>query len=161
MNKKQVKARKWLGIILALAMVIGMMPASVFADHVHEYVDVVTPPTCTEKGYTTHTCVAGDDEYVDSYVDPIPHDYGEDGYCRYGCGFFKAMAPEGATFLYVTSDEPGEIKIEKQPDYDITGHGDTITHFHIKIPEGAKGVKMVYPEDAVTPDEWGYGRAIY
>ena len=36
--------------------------------HEHSYEPVVTPPTCTEKGYTTHTCSCGD-SYVDSYVD--------------------------------------------------------------------------------------------
>ena len=34
----------------------------------HVYESAVTAPTCTEKGYTTHTCHCGD-SYVDSYVD--------------------------------------------------------------------------------------------
>ena len=33
----------------------------------HSYDAVVTPPTCTEKGYTTYTCACGD-SYVDSFV---------------------------------------------------------------------------------------------
>ena len=37
---------------------------------------MVTPPTCTEKGYTTHTCSCGD-SYVDSYVDATGHTEGE------------------------------------------------------------------------------------
>ena len=28
-------------------------------DHIHKYTDAVTAPTCTEKGYTTHTCACG------------------------------------------------------------------------------------------------------
>ena len=40
--------------------------------HEHSYTDVVTPPTCTEKGYTTHTCACGD-SYVDTYVDALGH----------------------------------------------------------------------------------------
>lgn len=43
------------------------------ADHVHTYTDKVVDPTCTEKGYTIHTCVKGDDEYIDSYVDALDH----------------------------------------------------------------------------------------
>ena len=43
-------------------------------DHVHSYTAVVTPPTCTENGYTTHTCACGD-SYVDSEVEAIGHDY--------------------------------------------------------------------------------------
>ena len=37
----------------------------------HNYVAVVTPPTETAKGYTTHTCSRCHDSYVDSYTDPI------------------------------------------------------------------------------------------
>ena len=40
--------------------------------HEHSYKDVVTAPTCTEKGYTTHTCACGD-SYVDTYVDALGH----------------------------------------------------------------------------------------
>ena len=42
------------------------------APHVHSYKAVVTAPTCTEKGYTTHTCACGD-SYVDTYVDALGH----------------------------------------------------------------------------------------
>ena len=40
--------------------------------HEHSYKDVVTAPTCTAKGYTTHTCACGD-SYVDTYVDALGH----------------------------------------------------------------------------------------
>ena len=40
--------------------------------HTHSYTDVVTAPTCTAKGYTTHTCSCGD-SYVDTYVDALGH----------------------------------------------------------------------------------------
>ena len=40
--------------------------------HEHSYTAVVTPPTCTEKGYTTHTCACGD-SYVDTYTDALGH----------------------------------------------------------------------------------------
>ena len=43
--------------------------------HVHSYASIVTAPTCTEKGYTTHTCACGD-SYVDSYTDALGHSYG-------------------------------------------------------------------------------------
>ena len=39
----------------------------------HNYVATVTAPTCTEKGYTTHTCSQCDDSYVDSYVNALGH----------------------------------------------------------------------------------------
>ena len=40
----------------------------------HSYDAVVTAPTCTEKGYTTHTCHCGD-SYVDSEVAAAGHKY--------------------------------------------------------------------------------------
>ena len=40
--------------------------------HEHSYTDVVTAQTCTEKGYTTHTCACGD-SYVDTYTDALGH----------------------------------------------------------------------------------------
>ena len=42
------------------------------AGHVHSYTEAVTAPTCTEKGYTTFTCVCGF-SYVDDYVDALGH----------------------------------------------------------------------------------------
>ena len=46
------------------------------APHVHDYAVTVTAPTCTEKGYTTHTCACGD-SYVDTYVDALGHAWDE------------------------------------------------------------------------------------
>ena len=48
-----------------------------YVSHTHSYKDVVTAPTCTEKGYTTHTCACGD-SYVDTYTDPLGHDLKDD-----------------------------------------------------------------------------------
>jgi len=42
--------------------------------HEHSYTAVVTAPTCTEKGYTTHTCACGE-SYVDTYVDALGHSW--------------------------------------------------------------------------------------
>ena len=44
--------------------------------HKHEYTDEVVAPTCTEKGYTKHTCECGD-TYNDSEVDALGHKFGE------------------------------------------------------------------------------------
>ena len=44
--------------------------------HSHEYVADITVPTCTEQGYTTHTCACGD-SYVDSFVDALGHKFGQ------------------------------------------------------------------------------------
>jgi hypothetical protein len=41
--------------------------------HTHSYTDVLTAPTCTQQGYTTHTCACGY-HYADAYVDALGHD---------------------------------------------------------------------------------------
>ncbi|MCF0137901.1 MAG: PEGA domain-containing protein, partial [Oscillospiraceae bacterium] len=38
----------------------------------HSYLLTESSPTCTEKGYTTHTCACGD-SYVDTYVNALGH----------------------------------------------------------------------------------------
>ncbi len=59
------------------------MPASkvsigaIFAHANHRYESVVTAPTCTEQGYTTHTCSTCGDSYVDTYVEADGHSFGE------------------------------------------------------------------------------------
>lgn len=44
--------------------------------HEHSYTTEVIPPTCTERGYTTHTCKCGD-SYKSDYVDALGHTFGE------------------------------------------------------------------------------------
>lgn len=47
---------------------------TVNAPHVHSYTDKVYPPSCTEKGYTEHTCACGD-SYKDTWVPEKGHAY--------------------------------------------------------------------------------------
>ena len=47
-----------------------------YLSHEHSYKAVVTAPTCTAKGYTTHTCACGD-SYVDTYTDALGHAWDE------------------------------------------------------------------------------------
>ena len=47
-----------------------------YVSHTHSYKAVVTAPTCTAKGYTTHTCACGD-SYVDAYTDALGHAWDE------------------------------------------------------------------------------------
>ncbi len=43
--------------------------------HTHNYTSAVTKPTCTARGYTTHTCAGCGDTYIDTYTDALGHDY--------------------------------------------------------------------------------------
>lgn len=54
-----------------------------FEEHTHSYTTAVTAPTCTEKGYTTHTCACGD-SYKDTYTKALGHSY-KNGKCT-RCG---------------------------------------------------------------------------
>ncbi len=43
----------------------------------HDYVGTVTPPTCSEQGYTTFVCSRCNDTYKDEYRNALGHSYGE------------------------------------------------------------------------------------
>ena len=45
--------------------------------HEHTYETEVIAPTCTEQGYTLHTCKGCGDSYKDTYVSALGHSYGE------------------------------------------------------------------------------------
>ena len=87
--------------------------------HTHEYTDTVTEPTCTEMGYTTHSCSCGY-EYRDSYVDQCGHSWGdgvvtiektctEDGAITYTCSECQAtrtdVIPAGHTWDETVTEE--------------------------------------------------------
>ncbi len=40
--------------------------------HMHSFAATVTTPTCTEQGFTTHTCSCGE-SYVDTYISALGH----------------------------------------------------------------------------------------
>ncbi len=50
--------------------------------HVHTYDSVVTEPTCTEKGFTTHTCSVCGDSYTDSETQANGHTPGDEADCE-------------------------------------------------------------------------------
>ena len=66
---------QWKAIGISLDGNDALLTANIhynYGSHTHSYKDVVTAPTCTEKGYTTHTCACGD-SYVDTYTDALGH----------------------------------------------------------------------------------------
>ena len=115
----------------------------------HDYQGEVTPPTCTQQGYTTYTCSRCGDSYVDDYVDPGEHSYEtkvveptctEGGYTVYVCAcgeMYEAdeTAPLGHDFGEWALTEPGvesrtchrcgetETR-EAQPGFDTDGDGE-------------------------------------
>ncbi len=61
------------GEIKALCSVCGAVETEKTPKKGHTYTHVVTEPTCTESGYTTHTCHCGD-TYKDSETAALKHD---------------------------------------------------------------------------------------
>lgn len=79
-----MKKRKLITLVLSLAsclaLVIGLSACKPEGPrvpiHTHSYTKEIVAPTCTEKGYTKHTCACGD-EQKDTYVDELGHSYSE------------------------------------------------------------------------------------
>jgi len=63
----------------------------------HQYEAVVTAPTCTKGGYTTHTCGLCGDHYVSDQLSAIGHSY-QNGVCV-RCGVTE-LAPNGITISF-------------------------------------------------------------
>lgn len=93
-----------------MTLMANAFAKAVQENHDHTYQASVTAPTCTEQGYTTHTCKCGH-SYVDSYVDAIGHSFtnyisdgnatlGSDGtktaQCDHGCGQNDTVTDEGS-----------------------------------------------------------------
>ena len=74
--------------------ITNLVHVAVNAANGHRYSSDVTPPTCTEMGYTTYTCVDCGDTYKADYTNPTGHNYRTDvtkptctelGYTTYTC----------------------------------------------------------------------------
>lgn len=80
--------------------------------------DIVTPPTCTKRGYTTHVCPTCGYSYDDSYVNSLGgHDWGpytsyDNGLNVRECSVCKEVDKSGSLwgYLYVESDTDEDVK---------------------------------------------------
>ena len=73
---------------------------------IHEYVDTVMQPTCSEQGYTLHTCKNCGDSYKDTYVDILEHVYddNQDKTCNNCNALREDISTEKAENSEVISD---------------------------------------------------------
>lgn len=67
----------------------------------HSYTNKVVAATCTQKGYTKHTCAKCGDEYTDSYVDALGHNFVE-GERNYSCSRCSKSECDGFTLKLAT-----------------------------------------------------------
>lgn len=44
-------------------------------EHTHTYISSIIAPTCTEQGYTLHTCSSCENSYKDNYIDALGHNF--------------------------------------------------------------------------------------
>ena len=102
----------------------------------HTYTPVVTPPTCTEKGYTTFTCHCGD-SYITDCVDPIGHSWNKglvtlqptdqrDGEKTYTCTFCGKTRTEAVKKHIKLEHADSHIKIEAAEDSNVVFDSDTV-----------------------------------
>ncbi len=61
--------------ILCLAACCALLLAGCNA-HEHQYTDTIVPPTCTEMGYTAHSCGCGE-TYFSDYRTTLTHSFGD------------------------------------------------------------------------------------
>ncbi len=112
----------------------------------HDYKDTVVAPTCTEKGYTTHTCESCGDTYNDSETDATGHSWSEPT-CKHErtCSSCDATEP-ALKHNYEFSGSEGATCTSPQIDtYTCTGCGDSYTD--------EVGSELGHNIEGVTPTE--------
>ena len=81
-----------------------------YIEHIHSYKTTVTTPTCSEKGYTTHTCVSCGNSYKDSYTNALGHNYSTGKCTRCGAADPNYNPAPAAPALKITTSA-GKPKI--------------------------------------------------
>ena len=76
-------------------------------DHEHSYTAVVTEPTCIDWGYTSHTCPACNDVYIDTYKEPLGHTWDKTEGVSKTCTVCGQSA--GGYQIELPVDEAGQI----------------------------------------------------
>ena len=124
----------------------------------HDYQATVTPPTCTEAGYTTYTCSKCGDSYVAGEVPALGHDF-KDGKCT-RCGEadpnYVPPVPGSVSIDFTTAADAGKYEIVgKTADTLTEGVGLTLTATLQAIETAGthweEGYDMLSGEDANTP----------
>ena len=69
--------KKILVAIIAAVSCCSLALGLTACKHKHNYETTVVDPTCTEQGYTLHTCTSCGENYKDTYVEALGHGYGQ------------------------------------------------------------------------------------
>ena len=103
---------------------------TVTQEHTHSYTSVVTSPTCTAQGYTTHTCTTCSSSYIDTYTNALGHSWGSGkvtqepteivpGVRTYTCGRCSETKTESIPVLPASCD--GTESCPSYPFVDVAG----------------------------------------
>jgi hypothetical protein len=74
--------------------------------HAHDYTPSVTPPNCTEEGYTTYVCECGD-SFIDDPVPATGHDYLAQGHTHGDGGVWYVCSNCGDAYFRETEMKTG------------------------------------------------------
>lgn len=77
----------------------------------HNYTSVVTPPTETTQGYTTHTCTRCSHSYVDSYTDSV----------KYFTAKISSSGASSSDTVYISGDANGSTNYGTQKQSNTIG----------------------------------------
>lgn len=141
----------------------------------HNYISVITPATCTDEGYTTHTCSNCGDEYVTDKVDPLGHTEGSEADCENGqfctvCGTELVPALGHIEGEWVTLDDGsqelrcevcGELLDSKPastvtyPVGDVNGDGKLNMFDYMKVKSFYFGIAALSAEEYMRADLTG------
>ena len=120
----------------------------------HTDVSIVTAPTCTESGYTTHTCQVCGDVRVDSYVDSLGKDHTyKDGACVdcgdvHSKGLDYRLSLDGSYYIVAGMGECTQTEIAPlavygdKPVTEIDGFALDSTICSITIPSSIQTIRL-------------------
>nr|MCR4879650.1 hypothetical protein [Bacilli bacterium] len=127
----------------------------------HNYEATVIAPTCTEQGYTTHTCSECGHSYTDNYVDATDHDFGEASY-EWNSDYTELTATRVCNndpthieteTVGVTSEVTKEATCTTKGEHTYTSNGFTNLAFEAKVI-------VLEDIDALTHD-WGEANYVW
>ena len=107
----------------------------------HSYQEAVTAPTCTEEGYTTHTCSRCGDSYADTYVSATGHDW-DDGVVT------KEPTYSETGIRTYTCKNCGETKTEEIAKLTRPSGGSSSSGYTVSVDSAKHGSVTVSPKSA-------------
>ena len=122
----------------------------------HHYNSSSVAPTCTEKGYTKHSCVCGD-EYTDSYVRAYGHNYNSSlcntcgealTFTRNGLSYSLLSDGTYAVYAHSIASLPQTVIIP------ATYNGKAVTQLRYVAFRGANQIKTVMMPNTITKIDW-------